>query len=521
METERIILIVASSMSTFPSTLGSQVIKNSLSVFLRGGAQAAFVVFVTPYILHRLGKDNFGIWSLIYVFIAYSALFDFGVSGALAKFTGGLEPGRDGRKIKPLLNSALAILSLLCLLVVCGLIAVGSWYSGQTVAGHSALQLALLAGLLFAAAMFANLLMYALLGIQRQDLGSYVATCFTFLSALGIVALLAAGIRLEGLILFSVFNTLLMGGVGWIVFFRQVQGPPSKQVDREQVAHLLGFGWRLQIYAFVSIFYQYFGKFFLAYSLSLAAVAHYELALRLVTQVRQGLSSLAGSLLPATARLQGEGNTALMGQFYFYTLKYISLLSIPLFGSLCFFALPLINCWVGGGYEESASVLRILAPGFYAGTLSSVTWFFMVGGGMPGVGTLLALFETALGVGSTLLFAPRYGLEGAAFAASLAACVSLPVYLWRYQRQVSYPWLQLLWQGFAFPILICVALAVPTQALLQLLPSRLGQLIGILAYIFACYAAFVPFRVVRNDEQRPVREWMRREWRGLVAGGQL
>ena len=94
-------------MDSSSRTLGRQVIKNSFSILLRGGAQIGFVALITPYILHRLGNKDFGVWSLIYIFISYAALFDLGISGSLAKFAGGIDASRSPEKIGALFSSAL------------------------------------------------------------------------------------------------------------------------------------------------------------------------------------------------------------------------------------------------------------------------------------------------------------------------------------------------------------------------------------------------------------------------------
>jgi O-antigen/teichoic acid export membrane protein len=205
-----------------------------------------------------------------------------------------------------------------------------------------------------------------------------------------------------------------------------------------------------------------------------------------------------------------------MGKFYFSAVKSIFLVGLSVFGCLHVFGHRLIHAWVGDGYGPSAEVLRILVPGFDAGTLSAVTRFFFVGSGAPGVGVLVSVFETTLGIGATVVLTKMYGIMGTALGTTIPACLSLPVCSWLALRQARYPLLRLIWEGIAYPLTLCVGLALS-----GLYPSRLGQFVCMTLYILTCYATFVGFGVVGQGGQRQVREWVGAQWRRLPAGGEV
>ncbi|MET9868756.1 hypothetical protein ABZZ16_21730, partial [Streptomyces sp. NPDC006386] len=53
---------------------------------------------LTPVLIHRLGLDRFGVWSLILVFLATLTVLDGGVGASLARFYAyhGARGDRDG-----------------------------------------------------------------------------------------------------------------------------------------------------------------------------------------------------------------------------------------------------------------------------------------------------------------------------------------------------------------------------------------------------------------------------------------
>jgi len=500
-------------MTSTAALLGQQVVKNSLSVLLRGLVQAGFVIVVTPFILHRLGAEEFGAWSLIYVFLAYSMLFDFGISGAFAKFAAGVDPGRAPGQIRGLLYSAMGLLTVLLLVVTGGAIACAIQYGDRPVGHHTLWELFPLIAVLFWAAMLSNLFNFALIGIQRQDLSSFVSIFFIVLSGIGTVVVLEAGLKLKGLIVLNAFSALAMGATSWALFSSRVQRGSLTPVRPSNWMKLLRFGGLLQIYALVTVFYYSLGKFLITYYVSLAAVSQYEVALRLVTLVRQGLGSVASPLMPAAARLHSDGETSAISRFCFSTVKHVSLLGLPAFIALGVFAGPILKFWIGGDCQTSVVVLQGLVPGFYAGTLSTVVWFFLVGTGRPGLGVVLSVAETILGVAATIVLTRIYGIAGTAWGASLAACLSMPVYFWLYRRQVSYPLGRLVWEGVAYPSALCCLLAVPVYSLLTAVPSGLPQAVFAVLYVLACYVGFLLLGIVGKDERSLVKSWLGLRWR--------
>jgi O-antigen/teichoic acid export membrane protein len=507
-------------MGSSSISLGHQVARNSASVLLRAAAGAGFVLLITPYVLHKLGNRDFGLWSLIYAVVPSAALFDFGISGALTRFVGTMDPSRDSARIRVLFTSALTVVILIIALTVPGFVALVAWSGWGGPNRSEIISLTPFISFLYAAALLANLVNYALMGIQRLDLSCVVAATYTAVSGIGVVIVLAHGTGLKGLMVFMACALTAMGVVSWVLFSRRVPGRFSPGLDGRAMRQLIGFGVPLQIYALAGVFYIFLSKTLVAYVLSLSMVAQYEIGLRLTTLLRQGLSSLASPLLPASARLHEQNDVTALRQTYVSTIKYISLLSLPAFAGLAFFSDTIVRLWVGSGYQEASSILRILAPSSYAATLSASTWFFLLGKGSPAVGVRLSLLETFLGVSATLLLARMYGVTGAALGAAIPACVTMPIYLFFYYRKIQYPLGQLLWSGIVGPLSLCLLLGGGASMLSRSLTSPPQHLLTLLAYVAACYAAFVMLGLLNKQEQRRAAEWIRSEYRILTLRDQ-
>jgi O-antigen/teichoic acid export membrane protein len=215
-------------------------------------------------------------------------------------------------------------------------------------------------------------------------------------------------------------------------------------------------------------------------------------------------------------QLQGETNFSGMGKFHFSATKSILLLGFSVFGYLHTSGHQLMRGWVEDRYGPSARVPCTLVPGFYAGAPSAVTWCHLVEGGAPGVRVLVSVFETALAMGAAVVLTKMYGVMDAALGTSIPACLSLPVCLWLALRQARYPLPRLVWEGVAFPLALCVGLALS-----GLCPSRFGQFVCLILCILTSHATFVGLGVVGWDTQRQVRECVGAQRPRLLAGGEV
>ena len=77
---------------------GPRVAANSLANMAGRAASLLFWLILTPYILHALGPERFGFWSLLFTFTSYMLIMDLGVGGALSRFVADLKArGKIGR----------------------------------------------------------------------------------------------------------------------------------------------------------------------------------------------------------------------------------------------------------------------------------------------------------------------------------------------------------------------------------------------------------------------------------------
>ena len=63
-----------------------QILRNVGSSWFALGVNVLVGIFLSPYILHRLGDDAFGLWILIFSVTGYYGLFDLGIRSSIVRY---------------------------------------------------------------------------------------------------------------------------------------------------------------------------------------------------------------------------------------------------------------------------------------------------------------------------------------------------------------------------------------------------------------------------------------------------
>src|SRR5437879_12375542 len=74
--------------------------------------------FLSPFILHHLGDEAFGLWILIYSLTGYYGLFDFGIRSSLVRYVSKFQATNDRGQIARLINTSLFSYSCLGLFLL-------------------------------------------------------------------------------------------------------------------------------------------------------------------------------------------------------------------------------------------------------------------------------------------------------------------------------------------------------------------------------------------------------------------
>src|SRR5438045_6505512 len=85
-----------------------EILKNVGSSWFALGVNVLVGIFLSPYILHRLGDEAFGLWVLIFSITGYYGLFDLGIRSSIVRYVSKYSSTNDYAELTGLLNTAMA-----------------------------------------------------------------------------------------------------------------------------------------------------------------------------------------------------------------------------------------------------------------------------------------------------------------------------------------------------------------------------------------------------------------------------
>ena len=499
---------------------GSPVVRNVALNFL---AQVWFLVLplvTSPYIVHRLGVDAFGVLSLATAVIGYLAVLDMGMGTATIKYIADYYAARDFPAISKVVGTSIVIYSCLGLLGTLLILGLANLIVTRVLHVPNDLRsVTLFVFYVSSVGFLVNMPLTVFSAIpnalQRFDILVGQNALFGTASILGQVALLAMGLSLKALVLLNV----VIGVIGIFVFLlisrRLLPGVSFRPTfDIPTAKRILSFSV-LKLVSVMSgqIVFQ-LDRLLIGVFLPLASVSYYVVPLSLAQRILSIIPNVTTAVFPAVSQFRTDKDR--LDDLYFRASKAVLFLVLPIAVALVVFADKVLAFWMGVDFAAQGSVaLRLMAVAFLLSSLAAVPGVFAEALGKPGIPALFSGGSALLNLGAVLLFIPRWGISGPALALILNGISVVPLFVHYVNRKLlGVQSRALLWKSYAKPLLAAGLLWVFFSSL-AFWPKNLVQL-GVLVlggaglYVLVC----LYLGVIDAVERRMVLEHLR----GMVRG---
>ena len=214
--------------------------------------------------------------------------------------------------------------------------------------------------------------------------------------------------------------------------------------------------------------------------------------------------SLAAVILPAASEAASLNNKSLLGMYITQSYRYVILLVLPLCVGIAAFATPLLSLLFGPEYGQGGTALSILVIGMAFYTLFMISSSIMQGIGHPKRPMVVLLVGIVINFILNVLMVPRYGIEGAATATTIATFLIMIAVLWETFRvtKVNVPYLDFVKIGAASAVM-----SIPILLLPQTYEGLLAAIIIspiVYTIIFTLIGGFTKrdIRVIRRYEKK-------------------
>jgi O-antigen/teichoic acid export membrane protein len=392
--------------------------------------------FLSPFVVHRLGNIAYGVWVLANSSIAYMALLDLGMRGAVTHFVAKHQARGEDLEASRTVSVALAFRTLISLVVIVASLILAAFASkifrippNMWKAAEWAI---VISGVNLSFGLIVGVFAGVLIALQRFALTSGIAIAQTLIATAGTVWILDRGYGIVSLAVMQLTIAFILGIATIIISRRLYPGLRLgfRFLDRRMLPEL----WRYSFYLFViaasSQVIYYTDNLVVGAFLSAGAVTLYAIGGRFIDYLGQLGASLAQTFMPMASNLAAQDQHDQLRRLLIQGTRAVLFVSLPIGGALFFRSSTFIGLWMGPQYAQpSGHILRILllTSLALAGNRVGGNIVFGLGKHKP-----FAIWQACEGVANLTLsiyLVRKIGIDGVAWGTVLPSLVSQLV-LW-------------------------------------------------------------------------------------------
>jgi O-antigen/teichoic acid export membrane protein len=475
---------------TAPSALRTAV-ANSI-----GYAVSIAISFVqAPFLIHHLGDERYGVWTLIGLVTGYYGLLDFGTRGAIGFFVARARAREATLEVAELTASAfwfLATAGAVVLLVGSGILFLfpDMFRVAPAVRTESMIALAI-ALVLTVLTLPLDVFAAIVNGCRRGEIITITETFVRVIIFILIFVLFQRGARLDVLAGIQVVGKLIV----WVVAFAAARRlEPNWRLGfrfyrRSRLREIMRYGFQTSILNVAGIVVERLDAIVIAVVMGARMVTVYVIGQSLVMYLRQGVSAITLALTPFFADLHAKDDAERTRWLFFAGTRAASLATGVIAGGLVAFGTAFLTRWVGPRYvqgvwyDRSDTVLLVLIAAMIPKLLLSTAHQYLFGSNKQAYLSRVFVIEGIFNLVLSLALVRPLGLAGVAIGTALPSIVSHWWFLPRFvARSIGVPMRQLFLEGQARGLVMGLVVAVAGIGVERLIPPTSWPLFSLAVF---------------------------------------
>jgi O-antigen/teichoic acid export membrane protein len=352
-------------------------------------ANAAILIFLTKFLLHRLGAESYGMFRYVITILEFLVFLDLGLGATLNRFVSQLTISKDLPKLNSIISMTFSFFlgsGLVGGVIICGLgLVLPALVEGGT---PEVYRSGFFLMLCMAGTLAVRFLGYAprgvLFGLQRYDIVNALQCVWAILRAAAIAVFLQSTKSLEletiGLCYFgtAVFETASL----WL--FSKRMFPEMKiefgNIDRAVVTEVLGFSVFVTLISFTTTLIANAPTFLVGKLYGSEAVAYLSLPMLVLGQLQRLSGGFAFTLIPVAGKYRAETNSQVLQELMVRGTKFCAAICFPVGILATVFGYPLFE-WFRQGFGWTWALLAILMVPYLFRTTQRVSFSVLMGAG--------------------------------------------------------------------------------------------------------------------------------------------
>jgi O-antigen/teichoic acid export membrane protein len=444
-----------------------QFIKNVSSSWFALGVDILVGIFLSPFILHRLGDSAFGIWVLIFSVTGYYGLFDLGIRSSIVRYVSKFSATRDIDELAKLINTSL--FSYTCVGVLTLIITVVLAYFVDNLFRippefHSTARwLLLLVGASVGLGFPLGIVGGFLDGLQRFYINNWTSVAASLARAALIVLALSHGRGLLTLAFITVVLPLLASVARVIIAFR-IQPVPFgiKYINRSTFRMIASYSGITLIIMIAGRLKFKTDTLVIGSMLSAAAITYFNIGSRIVNYAGEVVTALAQNFLPMASESEATGSLDRLRKVFVAGNRFCAFTIFPLTATLLILGKSVIEVWVGKQYvATSYSVLVILLIPSTLMWAQAASGRVLFGISKHRTWAFVTLAEGIANLVLSIVLVRPYGIVGDAFGTAIPLTCSMVLFMPGHLcRQLGIRMRTYLREAYLLPLLVTMPLVI-------------------------------------------------------------
>jgi len=351
------------------------ILMNTLSSYGRDIVDTVVFLVMIPFIIHVLGKESFGLWSLVWSFLAIFELADLGFAASVIKYVADARARGDAERLKNIVCTLFWIYVGLGAVVMGGIATSLLFFNKvfQIPADQAAMAQAVLIILGVRSALYLPLGMFrgVFVGFQKMNIANAYKALASLLYLGAVLVFLAHRPDIRVLAVINMVTGLLPMFAMMIHSQKIFPGLSLRPTyfKFSLVRELSSFSLYFSLTQVAGMIATRADAMIIKLFLPLESVGIYSVGMRLSEKANLFCSHLTRTLTPVFAELHGSGDQSNVRAAHYLGSKLTVAFATPLLVGLGLLAEPLIVAWTGPDFIMAVPVCQWLAAAAMIGII--------------------------------------------------------------------------------------------------------------------------------------------------------
>lgn len=404
-------------------------------------------IWLSPYVIRKLGNEGYGVWALVFSFLEYYWLLDLGFRSATLKYSAHYRATGEDDKVNEVINTGVAYSSVAAALLILATFSLAGYASRffQISGEYRAVftTLIVIVGIAWAVGTIFSLLSGVVEGYQRFDLTSRVWILSTALRTAGLVIVLALGYKLKAMAVVAIVSL----AVGYAYNYRNLREVfPAlhfsfSRIKMSMFRQMLGYGVHTSVATVSTQLLNQAGPLLIGHFLPTAFVGYFLLPVRLLRYSVDLVCKVGFVTGSNAAEMAARKELDAVYKMGLYVNRYCYALFAPLALALSLYGTELLRVWINPEFALNGGPIVTV-------TAVSTTWGIAAQFNSSSILYGLAkhqryayslLIEGILSSAAIYMAIPRYGIVGAAWVTAVFLVLNRGlVTSWLFARAVEH-----------------------------------------------------------------------------------